>query len=327
MSALSRSHVETLINRVKTGLSSVELVHLPHERWPCPRTRTVNKDNKDQHTSPSYANRSKLRISVLDSSFNPPTLAHLALASLPIPSHSCAVSSDQPPESVHSTDAFDARLLLLSVRNADKSLKPTDATYAQRLEMMIHLSRDVARPNGRPQVESGDSNVAVAIIDEPTFVSKSRVLTAFLQDRLRSTSLSDHAGTSLVDTPEDAELTFIVGMDTLERILAPRYYSSPTDMRASLREFLSTAQLICSRRATPGTLSEADRRREQEVLALARDYLDLSQLSIVDIGEDVEAYSSSEVRQRIADGDTVLWKNMVTASIAGYIGNEGLYSA
>ncbi|KAK0204929.1 Nucleotidylyl transferase [Desarmillaria ectypa] len=78
------------------------------------------------------------KVLILDSSFNPPTLAHLALA---------LCGND-----------YDARILMLSTTNADKKLAPGDATLAQRQSMMALL--------GLP----------ITVIDEPTFVGKARRL-------------------------------------------------------------------------------------------------------------------------------------------------------
>ncbi|KAK0193920.1 Nucleotidylyl transferase [Armillaria mellea] len=80
------------------------------------------------------------KVLILDSSFNPPTLAHLALAR-------CG-------------NDYDARILMLSTTNADKKLAPGDATYAQRQSMMALLG------------------FHIAVIDEPTFVGKARRLHA-----------------------------------------------------------------------------------------------------------------------------------------------------
>ncbi|KAI0348751.1 hypothetical protein OH77DRAFT_1432625 [Trametes cingulata] len=120
----------TLLQRIQKGLSVVELIHMSHPRW------------LFLPTAPPT-----LHISVLDSSFNPPTLAHLALANaLPPP------PADVPPGS--QPDDFDARLLLLSVRNADKQLKPGDATYEQHMEMMVLLAHDPCARTRRPRRQS-----------------------------------------------------------------------------------------------------------------------------------------------------------------------------
>lgn len=275
------AELDALIHRVRQGLSTVELVYTPHERWPLPtRDRDPSKP---------------LRMSVLDSSFNPPTLAHLALARL------------SPP------GAFDARLLLLSVRNADKSLKAGDATCAQRLQMMTLLAQ-----------EASADNAAVAIVDEPTFVGKSRTLQAYLQHRL--SALAPSAGVRPPVLPKP-ELTFVVGIDTLERILAVRYYATEENMRRALREFLShsgdASRLLCARRVTPDSLETSDD-RERRVAAEVGKYLEPGCVEMVDIAGDVVSYSSSEVRQRIAEGDS-LWTQMVPSPVAEYIRTQGLY--
>ncbi|KAI0685961.1 hypothetical protein BC835DRAFT_1381343 [Cytidiella melzeri] len=290
MPSLTPGQLETFLRRVKQGVSPIELVYTPHDMWPY---------------LPGKSPTSPLRISVLDSSFNPPTRAHLALASLP----------PFPDSPASPNQYFDARLLLLSVRNADKSLKPTDATYAQRLEMMIRLAREVVPPSHEDHT---DSNVAVAIIDEPTFVGKARVLDVFLRQRMISLS----SPPSISSTPE---LTFLVGMDTLERILATRYYLSPSEMRADLMQLMATSRLICARRVMAGEPGEAQA-KEREVISLAGDYLDLQRLVIVDLDGDVESYSSSEVRRRIGEGSEQLWMKMVTSDIAEYIVAHGLYN-
>ncbi|KZV94736.1 Nucleotidylyl transferase, partial [Exidia glandulosa HHB12029] len=89
------------------------------------------------------------RVLVFDSSFNPPTNAHAALARAPL--------------NVAGGSA-DTTLLLLSVTNADKAPKPGDATPEQRLEMMQLMAQELGE------------DVAVAAIDAPTFVGKARAL-------------------------------------------------------------------------------------------------------------------------------------------------------
>ena len=117
-------------------------------------------------------------------------------------------------------------------------------------------------------------------------------------------------------------------IDTLERILAVRYYGNDTEdnMRHFLNEFGPTrddSRLLSARRVTPGSL-ETPSEREQRVVAAARDYIEPDRVVLVDIGEEVESFSSSEVRQRATHSDTI-WTHMVTPSIAEYIRAAGLY--
>jgi len=151
MTRPTTSVISSAIERVQQQVVSAAIVHTSHERWPLSPTQSLP--------------RSPLRISVLDSSFNPPTLAHLALANAPNPSSS---ASD-----------YDAKLLLLSVRNADKLLQEGDATLCQRIEMMSLLAARIHHNN-----PSSPSNIAVGLVNEPTFIAKSSALRGFLGNRL-----------------------------------------------------------------------------------------------------------------------------------------------
>ncbi|KAI9061071.1 Nucleotidylyl transferase [Trametes sanguinea] len=310
-----------LLKRIQQGLSVVELVHTSHPRWPLP---------PHPHAFPSPT----LHVSVLDSSFNPPTLAHLALANtLPPPT---------PAEEASTPTArdFDARLLLLSVRNADKQLKPGDATYEQRVEMMILLARDLARSHARSIPAARDAlseaaphepNVAVAIIDEPTFVGKSTILRDFLSKRILEILGPTEVASAFPNIPPPTpKLTFLMGTDTIVRLFAPRYYAEEQFMVAALRRFLSPegddSRIICARRVSRGVPRAEEERIEVEMSEFARKIIPVRKLSFVDIGERECTYSSSEVRESLAKGDE-RWKDMVTPSIVEYITSKKLYTS
>lgn len=135
-----------------------------NRRLDLPRSEDNNALYVQAHL-PRYKRAQPLRISILDSSFNPPTRAHLALAQSKPPkrifvpgterqsnvssttvkprrpsagSGDAVVTQERKPE--YNEDDYDARLLLLSVRNVDKTLKPGDATFVQRVEMMSQLA-------------------------------------------------------------------------------------------------------------------------------------------------------------------------------------------
>jgi nicotinamide-nucleotide adenylyltransferase len=92
------------------------------------------------------------QIAILDSSFNPPTLAHLALAKAASTSAARRRATGQ--------------LFLYSTRNADKGTGTSaDATAEQRLHMMVLLAKS-----------SGLDNVAVACCSEPIIAAKSTLI-------------------------------------------------------------------------------------------------------------------------------------------------------
>jgi len=88
------------------------------------------------------------------------------------------------------------------VTNAGRALRPGDAGLEQRLEMMILLAKELQLSG----VGHSAGNVAVAAIDEATFVGKSRQLGEFLRDKIRSdlelsnttTTASLHSGVIIV---------------------------------------------------------------------------------------------------------------------------------
>lgn len=286
------SNIQDSIDRIRTHVSPLELIFTPHPLWPL-----------SAYPGPSNPLPRTLRISVLDSSFNPPTLAHLAL-----------ISSTTPTLPV--TGDYSARLLLLSVRNADKTLKPGDATYLQRIEMIRLLATE----------DLSGVNVAVAIVDEPTFVGKSKILLSAFRAQLGQIA-AENGG----DGSPSVELTFLQGFDTLERLLAPRYYNdSDSDMHTALRQFFSVngdnSRVVCARRTMPAKDgAPQDDEAMQVVLEVGKEYVQAGRIVLMEIGEELAKMSSSEVRAKVHKGDE--WKEMVAGTVADYIERERLYLA
>ncbi|KAG6334485.1 hypothetical protein ID866_4596 [Astraeus odoratus] len=308
-----------LLQKLQRRASSFELVYTPHEHWP------YRPDGMYRHpTRP-------LRISVLDSSFNPPTLAHLALISSRPPRRSQDIADE-----VSAPEDYDARLLLFSTHNADKSLKPGDASFVQRLEMMYLLSRsmssdDAATDQPSPLTPSHISDtVAVAIIDEPTFVGKSAVLLSSLREKLaslHSLSANDSAAGAMVPP---TKLTFLLGFDTLERIFSPRYYTSREDMMQRLRHFLSpegqNCDVICARRERASVSVQASSAEAEGVLDISNEFIVSERIHLIDIGEVEQTFSSTLVRAAVAAGDDY-WRQMVAQPVADYIIQNELYNS
>ncbi|KJA19525.1 hypothetical protein HYPSUDRAFT_44298 [Hypholoma sublateritium FD-334 SS-4] len=313
-SAMASIRVATprLLQRVQQGISKFELIYTPHPRWPLPHPSL----------GPTAA-KTPVRISILDSSFNPPTLAHLGLA------------NSLPPDAASNLDSdYSAKLLLLSVKNADKTLKPGDARYEQRLEMMHLMVRSMEPLRGEAVAQLGPeeaANAAIAIIDEPTFVGKSRVLREGFAKRL-------------ADTPApainiaDVELTFLVGHDTLARLVSPRYYPSEATMLAALRRFLSAdaaggdrSRVVSAQRSSPTGGGGGGAVDVVEELPYVREFLDARRITVIDMGDTLRTYSSTTVRRAVGsmgqdDGTAGSWRRLVTADVARYVVEEGLYA-
>jgi len=199
---------------------------------------------------------------------------------------------------------------LLSVRNADKIPREGDATLFQRVEMMSLLAPRIHH-NGL----SSPPNVAVGLVNEPTFVSKSSALRRFLDDHLAKLTSGPLRAISV-------QLTFLMGSDTLERVLAPRYYPSEDEMHRLLGIFLSqegdNAQIVCSRRADDG------KDRKTESLPTTNFYLETGRVAFIDIGEREMTLSSSALRTQCRDG-VQSWSTATTAEVCKYIVDNRLY--
>ncbi|ERS97495.1 cytidylyltransferase [Sporothrix schenckii 1099-18] len=143
---------------------------------------------------------------ILDSSFNPPTRAHMKLATSALLDCLCA-----PPHQLLSTRL----LLLLSVNNADKAPKP--ASFAQRLVLMLALARDTHAELAQHKNDRLDIPIDIGLTSEPYFHHKSNAI-AVSPFYVRPSFPS-----APVDRPTPDQL-FLLGYDTLIRLFDPKYY-------------------------------------------------------------------------------------------------------
>ncbi|KAK3493405.1 hypothetical protein B0T13DRAFT_476526 [Neurospora crassa] len=196
---------------------------------------------------------------VLDSSFNPPTLAHLRMATSAV--HD-VIKKKRKGEDEKDMSGL-RLLLLLAVVNADKAPKP--AAFDQRLAMMWAFAHDVQRalrgevgastnevspasgPGPKPekshihdrsQLEAAeeeqqkqglpqvDISVDIGLTSKPYFHEKSRVIA-------ESEFYKPPKGEGEEDTMEQV---ILVGFDTLIRIFNPKYYGPATQVTAHAQD-------------------------------------------------------------------------------------------
>ena len=256
---------------------------------------------------PSEAsNRSLKTLYVLDSSFNPPTKAHLRIAT-------SAVVKDRRAQSEPTRHL----LLLLATQNADKAPKP--ASFEQRLVMMSIFAEDLIR-SVREQENIGESVfpklvVDVGITKSPLYLDKASVI--------------DQSGRYGKDSagPEQVHLT---GFDSLIRLFDTKYY--PRHSLQSLESLFSKHRI----RATRRTGDEWGGRDEQDAYmeALSNGDRDqdgankewASKIDLVDgRSEGEEVISSTKVRDaaKRRDGETL--GRFVTERVKNWILDQDLY--
>jgi nicotinamide-nucleotide adenylyltransferase len=389
----SRPELERLIQSSISSSAPFQLVWTSNPSWPVPSdpssaqtpgnapSSTADPASTSVTSSSSLASRpqSPAHISVLDSSFNPPHLAHLGLAlshfpppisslSLPGPSTSIsthASSSDIGPEpldhrgvefhvepgTVSGPGGYTSRLLLFSIRNADKTPSPGDATVLQRIEMTLLLAGRAERDGPLP------GGTAVALINEPTFVGKSRIIHSFLSKRhshsdvesaspssitLSSTKPKPIAAAPTLAPAPRTTLSFLMGTDTLIRFFDPKYY--PTGLTSALSRFFAPPPegegsiLISARRGLGGEAQaiELDVLAREEV----RGWVISGGVRVMgSAGEGREGISSTAIRRAVGgdghegdragerreEGAVRRLEGLVPREIAQYIEKEGLY--
>ncbi|EPE36894.1 Nucleotidylyl transferase [Glarea lozoyensis ATCC 20868] len=153
---------------------------------------------------------------VLDSSFNPPTLAHLRIALSSLTSTTNTTKPNSSPRRL---------VLLLATQNADKAPKP--APFEERLCMMEIFAQEVlSKIYSESQAE--DINVDIAVTKYPYFVDKAKDM--------------EVAEIYARESGEVAEQVHLIGYDTIIRLLSPKYYP-PKHNLESLVPFLEKHRL------------------------------------------------------------------------------------
>ncbi|WVO13721.1 hypothetical protein L204_101343 [Cryptococcus depauperatus] len=287
-SVMSRRSFQSIINHINSTPSSFSLIQA----------------DDDWLLSLNDSREKEVHIAILDSSFNPPTKAHLALASSSPPQMSSSKVLKQP--------SYTARLLLFTPKNAAKTPLASDATLLQRLEMMSLLASSLRSSN------SGCEPVAIGLVHAPNFVNKAQILREYLID-----TLGKQKG-------EEVRMSFLVGMDTLERIFDEKYYPSG-EMNNQLNNLFETpptgagARLVSARR---GSMEES-RRLENDLMArpsIAK-WVEKGNVSILgNGGEGWEDISSTLVRQAVRQEDWKMVEELVSEEIGEYIRRERLYA-
>lgn len=204
-------------------------------------------------------------IRVLDSSFNPPTRAHVALAT-----------------------AGDASVLLvLSLVNADK--KPVPAAFGDRLAMMQLAADEIAAQSG------GAVHLCLAM--HPLVFDKA---------------------CDLQKLWPSIQQQWVVGSDTLVRVIDRKYYASVDDLESRLSRFTHAGHsFVLVPRPDLKTIDDEVRKR--------LDGLDVK-YETCNV-PDAMGISSTKARAAAASNDIVTFMELVPENIATYALQKKLYDS
>ncbi|KAI5969643.1 hypothetical protein CANMA_001306 [Candida margitis] len=244
--------------------------------------------------APEFITTSTQRVCVLDSSFNPPHLAHYAIIEESLKSNYDGIPINNK-----------VLLLLLSVQNADK-VHPQPESFDQRLEM-IHLMANHIAANF-------PITVAIGLTKQAMFVNK-------------SLSILDYLDAQQQTIKPGFKLTFLIGFDTLIRILNPKYYL-PDKLSISLEHFMKMTDLVClTRHSETVTINqqsvyvkEISLGKHEEIPSHWSNNIFL----LRNMNDKVATFSSSGIRQEILSGNPG-WEKQVLPEVAKYIIDKNLY--
>jgi nicotinic acid mononucleotide adenylyltransferase len=197
-------------------------------------------------------------------------------------------ASFNPPTVAHQTlfreagkaVAFDEILLILDQQAMDK--EHFGAPLEDRLLMLLVLF-------------GGDPRISLGISNRGLFLDKVEVLQNIY--------------------PQDTQIYFIVGYDTIVRVLDPRYYE---DREEALRSLFSQARFLVANRGDCGKeeLTELFEREENRPFA--------AQVSALALPTDLAGISSSQVRRRLAEGKSI--KDLTPPTLEKFLRKRGFYS-
>lgn len=346
---------ERLARVAQPGYAGLDLLYTPSPSWP------DQPESSSASASPPYPlPHERHHIAVMDSSFNPPTRAHFAIAtsSYPPPSDSLFsqpnpnTSSNSASPSVSSsasrrphTDPYTARLLLLSPRNVDKTLKPGDASWDQRVEMMVLMAKEMGE------------NTAVGALNHPTFVGKSEILHRCLggnerndgdgnsalaqegdddrdgdNDQFENRNILSQECSSSQPLKDNITLSFLIGTDTLTRLFIEKYYPpSPLlgpNMQSQLTRFFNhdlSTFVVAHRYPSPSERESVEKYIAENSDCVRR--IMEGAIRFMEIGEKERGMSSTQVREAVKKGDGERVKEMCGDSVRAYIEEKGLYKA
>jgi nicotinamide-nucleotide adenylyltransferase len=249
---------------------------------------------------------------ILDSSFNPPSIAHLALATSALTRPS---ASDTAPYRL---------LLLFSTANADKTPDPSKFTH--RIALMTLFAEDLHRSLNDTSVDAtgaAEVSIDIGLTKEPYYNDKSDAI----------------ANTTPPPYPKDVTHVHLVGYDTLIRFCNSKYYPKYDPPLSALASFFESGhKLRVTQRPYDendgsskefGTVEEQEaylkrlRDGEREGEGFKKEWAD--NIDMVEGGEGV-GVSSTRVRSVARDGDWNTVAELSTEGVAAWVKEMGLYS-
>jgi nicotinamide-nucleotide adenylyltransferase len=262
--------------------------------------RTINPTNTQPKT-----------LYILDSSFNPPSIAHLSLVQSALKDHS---SIEHSPYRL---------LLLFSTQNADKA--PSPASFSQRVALMTAFAEDFSRilKKQSDDIELANLSIDIGLTKEPYYTDK-------------SIAIKDTVPPFYSSNPIHVHLT---GYDTLIRFCNPKYYSQYVPPLSALKPFFDAGHKlrVTQRPTNPQDKSSNEFGTTKEQQKYADDLKNGRRekdgfksewgqnIDMVQANEGV-GISSTRVRNAAKDGRWDIVESLCTEGVTAWIKDQGLYN-
>lgn len=262
------------------------------------------------------------QVVILDSSFNPPTLAHLSMIHQGLASVTLPVSL----------------ILLLSIKNADKPASERQS-FARRVQMMWMLAQMLATAPEETSLPRSLVSIDVALTKTPYFHDKAATIEKALPGPIPPSSTEPiyRPGLHTVPAQMMAQQVWLLGHDTMLRFLNPSYYKPAESLDVLIPFFEKhricvVPRLQASPDASSGTLDTGD-----PSLYLAQLVAGQRQIEgwrnewkdnfLVLAGRSGEPISSTQARHAAHNGDVQRLKSLVIQPLVSWILQEKLYAS
>lgn len=262
--------------------------------------RTVNPTNTQPKT-----------LYILDSSFNPPSIAHLSLVQSALKEHG-------PGE--HNPYRL---LLLFSTQNADKA--PSPASFVQRIALMTIFAEDFSQTLKKDSAGTklADLSIDIGLTKEPYYSDK-------------SIAIRDTTPPFYSSIPIHVHLT---GYDTLIRFCNPKYYPEYDPPLSALKPFFDAGHKlrVTQRPTDPSDKSSNEFGTVEEQQKYVNDLRDGtrerdgfkpewgSNIDMVKANNGV-GISSTRVRNAAKEGKWDVVDELCTEGVAAWLKDQALYS-
>ena len=279
---------------------------------------------------------------ILDSSFNPPTRAHLSLAL-------SAINHKPDHESRDQHLKYYARpyrlLLLFSVHNATKA--PAPAAFEHRLAMMqcaamdferlllnqLDTNREHRAHNSQAQDEDQNQeiDIDIGITKEPYYHDKIRDIDTSI---IYTPIFNDSNSKTTAPGPKHVHL---IGWDTFMRVLDPKYYQDKHDPPlGALDEFFTRHGLLVTLRPESASGDDQEVQRQQEMLQRVRSgerseeglntkWFTDGGIRVMQPSEEQRLVSSTAVRKAVEEENWGLVERYCTPSVRDWVRNMKPY--